>query len=131
MAEKHTIFFETPPKKIEYINKLLNYDQKNTLLEKAKKYFTKKDETRPHTKGKWCKILGKRKTNPDTRKFLEKLIQENALKKTNNSDPIKYSLDRNRLIEVYYNSVLYNHLRDINIETINKKEPNKKVVTDI
>lgn len=135
MGGNQSLFFENPPKKLEYINILLNYDKETTFLEKAKSYFSSKDLTRPHTKSKWCNILGKTDTNPDTREFLDTLIQKNALKQDGekgeppNQVPT-YRLDRNQLLNVYYNSTLYNSLRDLNFETINKQEPNKKIITD-
>lgn len=132
MGGNNQVFFEKTPKKLEYVNTLLNYDKETTLLEKAKKYFTKKDLTRPHSKSEWCRILGKRETNPDTRQFLDKLIEENALKQEEDGGENDcYRLDRNKLLQVYYDSSLYNKLRDLNFETINKKEPKKKIVTDL
>lgn len=133
MVENPELIAKKKPKKLEYIEKLLNYDQKETIIGKAKQILPgKKNKTRPHTISEWCEILGKQKTNPDTRKFLEKLVEKKVLtrEKTRNGSKT-YSLDKDKLTEIFYRSKYYNWHRDIFFKVINKEEPTKKIVTDI
>lgn len=133
MGENQCLILETPPKKLEYVSKLYNYDKKKTFLEKTKKIILGSDYTRPHTISKWCQILGSTKNNQATRDFLELLVDKQALVKdgVKGSPPNQaelYRLDRNKLTETVYNDVFWDWIRDISIEVINNQEPNKKVV---
>jgi len=136
MGESNNLVLNQPPKNLEYIEKLLNYDPQTTLLEKAKKWVTKKDRTRPHTISEWCEILGSTKNNTSARTFLQKLVEEDALinEGTKGEPPNEsktYRLDKKNLEKAIYNDPFWNWIRDISIKMINRQEPYKKVVTDI
>lgn len=133
MGENTYLITDKPPKNLEYIQKLLNYDRKQTLLEKAKKYVTRTDQTRPHSISEWCNILGSTKTNPNTRKFLEKLVEQDALvmDEENSNGTELYRLDKKNLEEAFYNDPYWNWIREISFRIIDNQEPNRKTVTDI
>lgn len=136
MGESSNIILNKPPKNLEYVQKLLNYDAHTTFLEKAKRWVTQTNRTRPHTISEWCEILGSSKHNSSARDFLEKLVDEEALiqegtkgKPPNQSET--YRLDKKKLEEAIYNDSFWNWIRDLSIQIINNQEPYKKVVTDI
>lgn len=136
MGKTNNLVLNEPPKNLEYIEKLLHYDSHSTFLEKAKKWFTQTNETRPHSKSQWCKILGSTENNTATRSFLEKLIEKEALvhEETRGKPPNTYDvyrLDKTRLEEIIFEDPFWNWIRDISIRMINNQEPYKKVVTDI
>lgn len=136
MGNNTNLVLKKEPKKLRYIKILLSYDQSNTFLQKAKKWITKKDKTRPHTISEWCEILGSTKTNNNARKFLDKLVEEEALKHEDTTgqppnEEKRYRLDKVRLEEAFYEDPMWNWIRDIAFRTINNQEPRKKVVTDI
>lgn len=135
MGESKHLILKEPPKKLEYIKKLLNYDPNQTFLEKTKKWITRKDQTRPHSKSEWCEILGSTKNNTSVRNFLDILIEKNVLvyEDTKGQPPNeydRYKLDKKRLENVFSKDPFWNWIRDISIRTINNQEPNKKVVND-
>lgn len=135
MGETDKLILNKPPKNLEYLEKLLHYDSQATLLEKAKKWITQKDQTRPHSKSEWCEILGSTKNNSAVRTFLEKLIEKKALvyEDTKGKPPNQYDryvLDKNRLEQVFYNDPFWNWIRDISIRMINNQESNRKVIKD-
>jgi hypothetical protein len=136
MGESSNLILNKPPKNLEYIQKLLNYDPHTTFLEKAKKWVTQKNQTRPHTISEWCEILGSTKNNTSARSFLENLIKEDALiQEGNKGNPPNqsktYRLDKKKLEQALYNDPFWNWIRDISIQIINNQEPYKKVKTDI
>lgn len=135
MAEKHSLILKRPPRKLEYINKLLQYDQPATLFEKAKNWLVKDQTTRPHSISEWCQVLGSTKNNENTRDFLEELIQKDALvhedtigKKPNRKKV--YRLDKQRLEQVLYKDPFWNWIRNLSIRIINSQENNRKIVKD-
>lgn len=132
MVENTCLITDKPPKNLEYVQKLLEYDKETTLYEKFKKKITRSNNTRPHTKSQWCQILGSSKTNPQTRSFLEKLIQNKALvKEEEQKDGTElYKLDKDRLEELAFQDPYYNMHRDFFFRIINNQEPNKKIVND-
>lgn len=134
MGESNYLIQKNTPKKLVYLQKLLNYEKPVTLYEKAKTWLSK-DIAGPHTKRKWMTIVGSTKDNGNCEDFMDYLIQENALVEQGKigEPPNKtetYSLDKNRLLEVFYESDYYTWHRDIFIETINHAEPDRKIVTD-
>jgi len=135
MAETNNLILKEPPKNLEYTKKLLNYDPKTTLLEKTKKWITRKDQTRPHSKSEWCEILGSTKNNTSVRNFLDILIEENVLvyEDTRGQPPNeydRYKLDKKRLEQVFSQGPFWNWIRDLSIRIINNQEDDKKVVSD-
>lgn len=135
MGDKNNLILNEPPKKLEYIQKLLHYDAHDNIIEKAKKWITRTDQTRPHSKSEWCEILGSTKNNTSVRNFLKILIEEEALvyEDTKGEPPNQYDtykLDKNRLEEVIYEDPFWNWIRDISIRMINNQESNRKIVTD-
>ena len=135
MAENNSLILKQPPKKLEYINKLLEYDPPATLYEKAKTWITKKEETRPHSISEWCQILGSTSNNNNTRDFLEELVEKDALvsegrvgKKPNEKEV--YRIDKKRLEQVVYNDPFWNWIRSLSIRLINNQESNRKIVKD-
>lgn len=134
MDGEQPLILKTCPKKIVYIQKLLQYDQPDTFIEKAKTYF-RQEKTRPHSIGRWAEIIGSTSNNKNARNFLEKLAEENALEKEGErgNPPNKrevYTLNKQKLIECFKESSYYDWHRDLFIKTINQAEPNKKIVTD-
>lgn len=121
------------PKNLEHIQTLFNYDQKTTLLEKAKKWVTRRNHTRPHSISEWCQILGSTKTNPDTRSFLEQLVEEDALflEDEDQYGTKLYKLDKAKLEEAVFNDCYWDWNRSLSIRLINNQEPSKTVTTDI
>ena len=133
MAENTSLIIEDKPKNLQYIERLFNYDQKQTILEKTKKWITRTNRTRPHSISEWCKILGSTETNQHTRGFLENLVDEKALvleKKDKNGVKL-YRLDKKRLEKVAYNSDFWSYIRDFSFRMINKQEPRRTVTTEI
>lgn len=135
MAEHQSLILNQPPKKLEYLNKLLQYDPPTTLYEKAKTWITKQEETRPHSISKWCEIVGSTSNNDNTRGFFEKLVEEEALvyEDTIGEPPNEneiYSLDKARLEEVMYNDPFWEWIKLVSFRVINNQEPNRKIVKD-
>lgn len=135
MAETSHLILKEQPKRLEYINKLFQYDPPATLYEKAKTWITRDKTTRPHSISEWCQILGSTRNNQNTREFLEKLVEEEALvyedtvgETPNTND--RYILDKARLEEVMYNSAFWKWTRPISERMYNNQEPNKKIVKD-
>jgi len=130
MGEDTFLIEKDSPKNLEHFKKLKYYDQPNNFIDKIKNKITKKNHTRPHTIAKWAKILGTSDTNPNTRDFLMKLVDKDALiKKDDETSVDRYYLDKNKLGEVFYNSPYYNRNRKLFLDTINEQEPNKTVQT--
>lgn len=131
-GDQFHLIFEKPPKKLEYLLKLKNYEE-NNLFQQAKNFLTANRKTQAYTVSKWCEVLDSSKTNPTTRGFLDTLIEEDALvyEGENKDDAEVYSLDKKALISCYHKSFCYQLMKDLNIETINQEERFKSVVTDI
>ena len=131
MGENHSLILEKQPKKLNYLNQLIKYDQPDNWLEKAKTYI-KKEKTRAHSISEWAKILGSSKTNPDTRSFLQKLVDQQVLveEEKDGNGTVYYSLDKDQLIHAFYESNYYAWNRELFLKAINKAEPNRKIVTD-
>lgn len=118
------------PKGLEYVEKLLNYDQPQTWPEKIKARFTS-EKTKANTYSKWCRILGSTRTNQHTRKFLDYLIEHEALQLVqDNGDQKKYSLNKEQLLDAIRESYWWEQHRDLAFQIIQNSEPNRKLVRD-
>jgi len=131
-TDQFHLILDKPPKKLEYILKLKDYEETNLYLQ-AKNFLTSNRKTQAYTVSKWCEILDSTKTNPTARSFLETLIEEDVLVEngTNPNGDEQYSLDKKELLGCYQKSFFYQLTRDLNIETINQEERFKSVVTDV
>lgn len=135
MGAEAGFILSSKPDRLEYVEKLLKYEESHGWLDKIQKVVKRKRTTRSHSISEWCKILGKSKTNPQVRDFLQKLIEKNILiengeRKTGAEHKV-YKLDKDRLENLLYNSSYYAWHRDIFFRVVNNQEPNKKIVTDI
>lgn len=133
MGENTCLIIDKKPRNLEYIEKLFNYDRKQTLIEKTKKWITRTDQTRPHSISEWCQILGSTETNPNTRNFLEKLVEQEALVLENeDSNGTKlYRLDKKKLENALYEDPFWNWIRDLSFRLIDNQEPNRTTTTEI
>lgn len=131
-SDQFHLIIDEPPKKLDYLLKLKNYQEHN-LYQQAKNFLTANKKTQAYTVSKWCEKLDSTKTNPTTRSFLDQLIEEDVLVKegTNGDNADVYSLDKKALLSVYHKSFFYQLTRDLNIDTINQEERFKTVITDV
>jgi len=131
-SENFHLIIEDPPKKLEYLLILKNYDEEN-LYQQTKNFLTGNRKTQAYTISKWCEVLDSTKTNPTARGFLETLIEEDVLiqEGVNKDDAEVYRLDKKALLSCYRKSFFYQLTRELNIETINQEERFKTVKTDI
>lgn len=128
---ENNLILEEPPKNLQYIRLLLNYSSEDTFWGKAAAFITRNSKTQAHSIAQWCQILGSQNTNPQTRQFLEKLVEKNALiKEPGTKDPEKYRLDKENLTSAVYEDPYYLWHKDLFFRVINTHERFKKVKTD-
>jgi len=129
---KNRLILNQPPEKLVLINRLHNYDKSQTWGEKLKNMFKSRSRTKAHSKSKWCRILNKSDKNQTARQLIEDLKTQGVFEEvgeTGNGYPL-LALDKDKLVEAYYDSVLFNLTNDVHVEAINNYEDGRKVVTD-
>jgi len=122
------------PKGVQYTKTLLNYDPERTIPGRIKQRIVG-SKTKEHAKKEWYRILGSHDKNQNTRDYIDHLIENNALQleKKEGKPPNEteyYSLNKQRLRELYRESWWFKAQEDLIFETIDKAVSGKRIAND-
>jgi len=141
MGKTRPLIFNENPKKLVYLVRLHHFEEKS-LYKRTKNFLKSQNKTDAYSISGWCKIVGDKDNdtdhdeNPNTRKIIESFIEEDILVeegmrgKPPNEVPV-YSLDKDKLLDCYQESQLFQLTKQLNIDTINKKVRFRSVIRDI
>lgn len=141
MGKTRSLIFKENPKKLVYLVRLHHFEEKS-LYQRTKNFLKSQNKTNSYSISGWCKIVGDKDNDTDhdknknTRRIIESFIEEDILVEEGmqgqppNEVPV-YSLDKDRLLECYHESELFQLTKQLNIDTINNEVRFRSVVRDI